>query len=65
MRLQKRDIPSGPRKCSRTDCVYNGFRVADGWCEDPRTGNGNSDSKCHRWTNKKLIALLSKEEQMK
>ena len=53
-RIQKTSIPDKPMLCANTSCVYNDDYV----CTDPRNNKGNTDAKCHKASNKKLLSEL-------
>lgn len=55
-RVQLSDLPTGFVKCAvPRSCPY---MSSNGYCDDPRTAKPNSDSACHRMSNKELLEYL-------
>jgi len=57
MRHQSYHLPSTPTRCPTRACVY--CQGDEGTCADPRLHKGNSDARCHRWSNKRLLQTLA------
>lgn len=53
-RLQRYHLPTTWTQCGTRNCVYN----TGGLCEDPRINKGNGDAKCHKESNRFLLARL-------
>jgi len=58
-RLQKHHLPKGLQHCPVTSCVYN----ENGTCDNVFVNNGNSDSSCHKWTNKRVVEMMKTREE--
>lgn len=54
-RLQRHHLPGTPSPCPKVGCVYN----VEGVCDQPQVNKGNGDAKCHRWTNRRVLEMLS------
>jgi hypothetical protein len=62
IRVSRSWLPKGIVGCDSYDCVYQmaagaGLGAA-GRCNDPQICKGNSDAKCHRESNRALLARL-------
>ena len=57
-RVCKGNIPIRPMVCPEGDCVYN----TDTVCDEPRINNGNSDAKCFKWLNRRILLMLEEIE---
>ena len=58
MRYQRADIPNTRIRCPMIFCVYNDKEEGN-TCDEPRTNKGNSDAKCHYWSNKRLLETIA------
>jgi hypothetical protein len=55
-RVQKSAIPNTHSYCSISKwCCY---RDGNGYCDTPRTNNGNSDAACYKMGNGMLLKML-------
>lgn len=58
IRMQRRQLPGKPAKCTKNKCVYNQNEV----CDDSRTNSRNSDALCFKWSVCKIAAMLTNKE---
>lgn len=54
IRVQQHHLPSIWTKCGTLNCIYN----VGGLCDMPAINKGNSDARCHRESNRSLLARL-------
>jgi hypothetical protein len=62
IRVSRRWLQTGIVGCDTYACVYQmaagAGQGAAGRCSDPQTAKGNYDAKCHRESNRALLARL-------
>jgi hypothetical protein len=54
IRVQAHRLPSRPRRCPISRCVY----CVEEICDAPRINKGNGDATCYRWTNRRVLTML-------